>query len=993
MASEYYKGVLLDQVPTGFGIYTGVVIKNDSNTTVSYIIEAEKTTLYKNIDDQELEPVIGQQELMPDIDALDLNLSNNTIKVSSDLETVSNKVALDLEAGYSGIFYITHKPFSEFNPTYESVGLEQANVKIFSESEDGINDEIITIDVTGQRILNPPNPDKLIQFYCRKSYNEQNGYYLNANWSIGEGQNFITGFILDVYTNSSDVDSSHVDGSPFKILLNKNETNESSPDYLSYYNNNQKIYSFDVTSVNFSDSNIYARIRAVNGVNEEGENVFAKGVDFRETVIYTEELINATIQEPGDNLNATAQTLYVNKAVLLEKNLDLTELIYKANNNSYDLSLYGEVHIKLSKASDAQTAQIYSESSSIASIFLSNANFKLSNTFTPGKFKINIEIDNIQVFGYNGEGSRFTSEDRLEAENGSDIFDLPKIENNGIEFEYQILLGYGSSYILSGYGGGASYKINHTNDAGETTSTSVNGAKKSNEGRMSGFHSNTSVSRSTIPESAFDKSQEGLDGKFLKESESNFPDVYLKFSEVSEYKKPNLNFRFSARSLSNLSVGSSSSEWSLYSGNKQGFIFKSVEEPDSNFNPNIISDSNLKVCEAYGKKFYELYNSSGLSSQLNSRIQIFDNNENNSQNPYKFPVFYSQYAGQVEARPNYTILVFALGKKNISDGKTYLEESNKLVNRMGNLHKFIDNTQWDFDSINGLASSNPYAWAPNFYGYIDDNGNRKTKATFVGSPLNSISYLKNNVWWRNTEGEMVLAHGGRQQFKFSNKELNNVEIDNDGNVIYNNSLSFQELWRNEISYDQFNAINEGYHVSYTPKNSAYAPSFDSVDDKFYVNDGSEQQLSIFNLYFVLMRSTVGQNEAGGYSDYDGSALPYMLTNETWVNGIKTFEHQAILGIDGSLVPRHTLISLTNSSGQNSSDERPRLYLMEYLEGQESSVTERDKVSDNIMKSLIKEYEPLILKSSNMHVARSSSGNEQLSFDLPASSNFLKIQTR
>ena len=114
-----------------------------------------------------------------------------------------------------------------------------------------------------------------------------------------------------------------------------------------------------------------------------------------------------------------------------------------------------------------------------------------------------------------------------------------------------------------------------------------------------------------------------------------------------------------------------------------------------------------------------------------------------------------------------------------------------------------------------------------------------------------------------------------------------------------------------------------------------------------------------------------------------------LVNQTSINGENVFMHQNFSNFD--FTPRHNLIRLSNSSGQDSSDERPRLYLMEYMQGKARTPEERNDIASQVMDSLVKEYESLILKSSNMHVV-DSSGNQQLSFGLPTSSNYSTIYT-
>ena len=93
-------------------------------------------------------------------------------------------------------------------------------------------------------------------------------------------------------------------------------------------------------------------------------------------------------------------------------------------------------------------------------------------------------------------------------------------------------------------------------------------------------------------------------------------------------------------------------------------------------------------------------------------------------------------------------------------------------------------------------------------------------------------------------------------------------------------------------------------------------------------------------------------------------------------------------------------SFINSSGNTydgdiSNGDRPRLYLMDYMYGVEDTIAQRDITSNNMMDSLICDYRPLILKSSNLQVVKQGQGSsqgEQLSFGLPVSHNYLQIYT-
>ena len=225
MTTEYNNGVCIDPVPTGFGSYTGVSIFNRSAKSVTYVAEMSETVLYKAGD-----------VLLPEAAAANQNLYN-TLFVSSDLTDVNtslNETVLTLGAGESGNIYIAHKPFNTFSSSaVASTGIETATLNILSESSVGDVDTSISIEITGQRILDPLPPDKPGRFFAIESYDRTNKYALNFNWQLVNGRAFVTGFKLHL-CNDSDF-TNHVKDSPYQIPIQKN-SEFSEPDYLSYYN-------------------------------------------------------------------------------------------------------------------------------------------------------------------------------------------------------------------------------------------------------------------------------------------------------------------------------------------------------------------------------------------------------------------------------------------------------------------------------------------------------------------------------------------------------------------------------------------------------------------------------------------------------------------------------------------------------------------------------------------------------------------------------------
>jgi len=992
MPSDYNKGVVLDKVPTGFGIYTGVVLKNNSTDPVTYTISSNKTTLYKGL---------NETQQMPVTDGLLDEIANNTIQVSSDLENIKDECYLDLGSSESGIFYITHKPFSTFNEdadgnSFASTGYEISSINISSTSHEGIDDNLITIDVTGQRILDPPNPDKLLKFYCKQGYNETNGFYLDANWAIPEGQNFLTGFVLDICSDNSF--SNHIGESPYYIKIEKN-TDSSLPDYLGYYNENVENYSHRVEGLSLGDSSIFARIKGLNGLNEESPAAFAKKVEFQENIVFNDETYYSNKVTPGDDLKAVARSLLIETVIDESQNLDLTNLIRGYNNNSYDLSIYDSVYIKIKpKSSDGKLAVINSYIKDSAAILFKklDKNFKFVKSSAGSKFIVYLDLLDAEVIGYDGKGSYFENGEAVPAESGGALFDLDYIENNGIEIDYYILKNK-NSRLLAGLGGASSYTKDTTSDNEVTKSFYAGGVT---DRQNTNFLQDDAIVENPIEGNVKNISSRGSDGLLLRKG-NKLPDVYLSISGNPSYSSNKLFFRFSSKSLTSTNVGTLSHEWVKYSG------IKNVSFKSSSVEGSFYADTNkpLRVCEAYGKKFYELYHSTGINSVYNSLITMHDSDSGHSP---KFPVFFGNQQGSVDLRPNYTILVFALGRKDFaSSSNTNIsasrETSSILLNEMSFIQRFIDSTDWPAEVVfsgntnlerNSNNNFSASGFSANFKSTLNTNRNnfqtRKNRASFVGSALNSIDYVQPGYLYKKEGNELKDKHFARKDYFYSNKRSSTY------NVI--GSLdNFEKLWSDLIVYDQ-TGFNGGGHNSFTPQNSSNTPLFNESDGIFKINNGSEEDLKVFNLYFVLMKSSLGSKNGVNYVNGVEKPLDEILTNETFINGKKVFENNLIM--QNTKNPKHMLISLINSSGNTydgdiSNGDRPRLYLMDYMYGVEDTIAQRDITSNNMMDSLICDYRPLILKSSNLQVVKQGQGSsqgEQLSFGLPVSHNYLQIYT-
>jgi len=149
------------------------------------------------------------------------------------------------------------------------------------------------------------------------------------------------------------------------------------------------------------------------------------------------------------------------------------------------------------------------------------------------------------------------------------------------------------------------------------------------------------------------------------------------------------------------------------------------------------------------------------------------------------------------------------------------------------------------------------------------------------------------------------------------------------------------------------------------------------------------ELAAFELFFVKMHSTITDYNATITSDFGGAISG--LRNETFINGVKVFDH--LLALQPNKTVKKMLIQLNNSDPDTNLDTKTRLYLFDYIYGAADDEKGRNQASDSIMEYLASYYSPLIMKSSSgkLQVAKHDSGtNNQLSFGLPLSHKFLNL---
>jgi len=946
MSTDYNIGVYLDQVPIGFGTYTGISLFNKSDKSIKYYAEMSKTSLYKG----------ASNDVLPDTDVIDDNLYD-TLFVTNDLNNLildDNKVNLTLAAGESGLIYVAHKPFATFLPGYESTGIENAILNITSQSSAGDVDSLINIKVTGQRVIDSPVPTKPGRFFAIESYDELNKYSLDFNWQLLSGNAFVSKFKIDLC--SDNVFSQAIADSPYEIPVVQNSESWK-PDYLDYYNYGSRNFSHKISNLPI-DPDIYARISAINLDGQASDYTYSTGFKLNTPYFINDVTYKGLHPSPGDNLGFGTEFLTINKGIDQEYEIDLAEILYEANNDSYDFTAYTGVVLNFYSNSNVpdSNSKIGSQTKSVAAIRLKRPEGKnfIYSVNASNKFNLVLNFENISVVGYNGKGAEWNGDTVVDAENGGPIFDLDNLNYGAKIFDYYINKDK-DSIFYAGLGGGDAYKTNERN----TPETLVNGGENDlNEDDLSNYDQIPYTST----EGRKDVQGRGSDGKLIGTSESsgsagNLPSVYLGFSErnsTSFLPESTFLFRFKTEGISD-SAGTSKSTWGSSAG-------KAIELKNSS---NV-----LTVREAYGRKFYEL---TGASDQTNA-IQAFNNNTAIR------PAFGLSSNG-VDLRPNYTILVFALARKELIDGD-FDKTISDMLNKCNAIHKFVDETYWGStpELSKGFWGNDPAPFNPNnlIYNFYRPVGSIKTNASFVGSSLNSPAFVQPETYEETSNSKRYTTRE-RDFFIYSNQM---------------NTDSKSGTWRNTFTIDSNdgNSRKVASHFPFKDFNLAKTSNFLAADnEKFMLSDSTElsTELAAFELFFVKMHSTITDYNATITSDFGGAISG--LRNETFINGVKVFDH--LLALQPRKDVQKMLIQLNNSDPDTNLDTKTRLYLFDYIYGAADDEKGRNQASDSIMEYLASYYSPLIMKSSSgkLQVAKHDSGtNNQLSFGLPLSHNFLNL---
>ena len=466
--STYLTGVSLGQVPTGFGGYTGVVIQNSGNFPVQYTINISNTTF-----DASVTPTTAADGLLYD-----------TIFISDSLDYLDpdqKQITKTINCNESGSFYILHSPFRTFNlSTDRSQGQEYACVTIGSQSSIGDSDSDLIINVTGNRITGFPIPKKLGKFYAVKDYSKIN---VNPNltfyWSCIDNLDYYTGFKLELSTDSSFT-------SPIITYeYVEQNTDGAFPLYGGYDGFKNETHSVTKTNLSFNQ-NYYARIQAVNVTGGTGEYTYATGYNY-DYPILDDATYSGNHPSPGENLIMTPTMLYLNCTSDIETNFDLFDYIYKQNGNSADFRKYSGINVKFSPSNMADEDPIAIFESTDVSLgainFIPKNNIQMAfNTGVGGIFKLELEFENIELYGHGGKGVEVEDDTNyLPAAKGGPIFKFddvkyndPSDKSNTRTIEYYIYKDL-RSVFYAGIGGGKGLLITDTTNQG--FSIPINGSK------------------------------------------------------------------------------------------------------------------------------------------------------------------------------------------------------------------------------------------------------------------------------------------------------------------------------------------------------------------------------------------------------------------------------------------------------------------------------------------------------------------------------------
>lgn len=440
--SIYYTGFYLNKVPTGFGFSTGLILINSGNSPIEYTIKISNTLLTG---------ITSSDVLGGDVPDKTIFISDNLINDASDSDSIVKVV----NPNDSGVVFLLHKPFSNYSlspPNGKHTGHETARITVESVSSLGNIDNNIIIDISGQRIFVQPQPKIIGKFYAVTDYLPKSQVNIQYNWSAIQSENYITGFRVETFSDSSFTTPVSIDTYEIKTNINENE-----PLFGKYDSFLDEDYTITLQNLSINQ-NYFARISGLN-VDSSGSQTFATGF-----TTYNPELDDTAFSgltpSPGSNLKFTPQIFQISKVSDSEMDFNLLTFLKDNNGGSLDFTKYSGAVIKFFP--EKNIAAIYKASlttkGAINFIIPVNEFFLFSADVT-NIFKMKLEFENIKLYGCGGEaGSAIAN-----SKDGGPVFNLDNVENNSQKIQYYIYKDTDSIFYAGIAGGQALVITDNTN--------------------------------------------------------------------------------------------------------------------------------------------------------------------------------------------------------------------------------------------------------------------------------------------------------------------------------------------------------------------------------------------------------------------------------------------------------------------------------------------------------------------------------------------------
>jgi len=443
--SIYYTGFYLNKVPTGFGFSTGLALINSGNSPIEYTIKISNTLLTG----------------ITSSDVLGGDVPDRTIFISDDLiNSVSdnNSIVKTVNPNDSGVVFILHKPFSNYSlspPNGKHTGHETATITVKSISSLAGSDDDIIIDISGQRVFVQPQPKRIGKFYAVTDYLPNSQVNIQYNWSIIESENYLTGFRIETFSDSSF--TTPVSIATYEI---ENNINESEPLFGKYNSFLDKDYTITLENLSMNQD-YFARISGLN-VDSSGLQTFVTGF-----TTYDPELDDTAFSgltpSPGSNLKLAPQIFQISKISDVEQDFDLLKFLKDNNGGSLDFTKYSGAVIKFFP--EKNVSAIYTATSNtkgVINFVVPNNQFFIFSTDATNIFKMQLEFENIKLYGFGGAGGSIAGP----GTKGGPIFNLDNVVNDVTKKIQYYIYKDTDSIFYAGIGGGSALIVtdNTTSD-------------------------------------------------------------------------------------------------------------------------------------------------------------------------------------------------------------------------------------------------------------------------------------------------------------------------------------------------------------------------------------------------------------------------------------------------------------------------------------------------------------------------------------------------